>query len=77
MLGHSGAVHDLLALSENSVASCGADNLVKTMDNAVVRPPWLTPRLNQVILWKDGQVQSELRNHAASAWIVQRRFVSL
>lgn len=30
MLGHSGAVHDLLVLNENSVASCGADHLVRT-----------------------------------------------
>jgi len=50
MLGHSGAVYDLIALSDNSVASCGADSLV--------------------VLWKDGRVQSELRNQAASAWIV-------
>jgi len=30
MLGHSGAVYDLIALSDNSVASCGADSLVNS-----------------------------------------------
>ncbi len=41
MWGHSGAVYDLLALTDHSVASCGADHMVS--------------------LWKDGQVQSEIR----------------
>lgn len=78
MLGHSCAVHDLVALTENSVASCGADNLVNHLRShsfsfhILIHP--FTLGHPQVILWKDGNVQSELRNQAASAWIMHQRF---